>query len=84
MPKALHLKHLLLTYILIKNNYRNLEKVKQKPADKAPIINWPSAPIFQILALKQNINPEAIIMRGQALTITSAILSALEKGDRKT
>ena len=55
-----------------------------EPANKAPIINCPSAPIFQIFALKQSIKPQPIIINGHAFTKISLILSTLEKGDIKT
>ena len=53
------------------------------PASNVPIINCPSAPIFQTLALKQNINPIPTIISGQALTKISLTLSILEKGEIK-
>ena len=53
------------------------------PAKTAPIINCPSAPIFQIFALKQSTSPVPMIMRGQAFTNKSAILSKRERGDIK-
>ena len=52
-----------------------------EPANRAPIINWPSAPIFQTFALKHNIRPIPIIIKGQALTKISLTLSILEKGE---
>ena len=47
-------------------------------------MNCPSAPIFQIFALKQKIKPIPMIIKGHAFTKISAILSALEKGDKNT
>ena len=66
-------------YVFVSGN----SKAKD-PAHRAPRINWPSAPIFQIFALKQNIKPRPIIISGQALTNISAILSGLENGETKT
>jgi hypothetical protein len=37
----------------------------------APIVNWPSAPMFQLLDRKQTDSPTAIRMSGAALTANS-------------
>ena len=66
---------------LISDSGKNKANV---PAHNVPNINCPSAPMFQIFALKQKIKPRPIIIRGQAFTKISAILSGLENGEIKT
>ena len=41
------------------------------PAATAPMMNWPSAPMFQTLERKHTASPSAITSSGVALTISS-------------
>ena len=46
----------------------------------APIVNWPSAPIFQTLALNPIESPTPIRINGVALTISSVKPNQVVKG----
>ena len=49
----------------------------------APIVSWPSAPIFHTFALKHTAKPTPINTNGPALTNTSSIDHQLVKGSIK-